>query len=33
VNEIFTTDENGMVRYKDAIPGQYRIEELVGESM
>lgn len=27
VNEIFTTDENGWVRYEDAIPGQYRIEE------
>ena len=27
VNEIFTTDENGRVRYEDAIPGQYRIEE------
>jgi len=31
VNEIFTTDENGRVIYRDAIPGQYRIEELPRE--
>jgi uncharacterized surface anchored protein len=29
VNTIFTTDENGRVRYEDAIPGQYWIEERI----